>query len=236
MFGIHRFQSYSCSRTFQLEYPSCKQSNIAKQLLKKDVSNCVYHLLSQISKYDKSTIKRKVSCKTTGIGKSSNRFAAWSWCTRSFRRQLTLQGELNSWLFNFAVLTQYKPRPHWKASTTQFSSIRWIEKKLPSKLNPDKAGVGSGFVPEPPEWVVSTPFKLWSLTIPYRTNFLFSTALDEPLSKDSTDDNTQWFLLAGLLVGSLGIIALVLIAAIILVLKRRGRTKRTTSLLVQEAE
>ncbi|XP_015748624.1 PREDICTED: ZP domain-containing protein-like [Acropora digitifera] len=61
-------------------------------------------------------------------------------------------------------------------------------------------------------------------------------ALDAPLSKDSTDDNTQWFLLAGLLVGSLGIIALVLIAAIILVLKRRGRTKRTTSLLVQEAE
>lgn len=61
-------------------------------------------------------------------------------------------------------------------------------------------------------------------------------ALDAPLSKDSTDDNPQWFLLVGLLVGSLGIIALGLIAAIILVLKRRGRTQRSTALLIQEAE
>lgn len=84
--------------------------------------------------------------------------------------------------------------------------------------------------------MVSPPLKLRSLTIHYRTNFLFSTALDAPLSKDSTDDNPQWFLLVGLLVGSLGIIALGLIAAIILVLKRRGRTQRSTALLIQEAE
>lgn len=70
-----------------------------------------------------------VSCNTTGTGKSSFRFAARSWCTSSFRRCSPTQEELNSWLPNFAVLTQYRPRPHWKASTTEFGSNRWVKLK-----------------------------------------------------------------------------------------------------------